>query len=680
MTDKPVTERYLTKSRFKLGLECVTKLYYTKKNKEYADNSLDDPFLMALAEGGFQVGELAKYMFCEDPVADAITVDTLDYKEALRRTNEMLARPGKVVIAEGAFIYNKLFIRADIIVKEGNRIDLYEVKAKSFENEKDNVSDENSMLTSRGAEKVKSDWVPYVYDLAFQKYVMQHALPDYAIHAHLLMVNKNAKATVEGLSQMFRIKKEGNQKRVEPKAGLKAADLGAPVLQAINLDAVIQKIFDKYEVPNDYKPGMKFKEFVMLCEELFVKNKRAFAPIGAKCRDCQFQIELDNPDGLKSGMFECWKEYTKYSDDLLSKPLVTELWGGRTDKFINKGVYLLEQVDENDLNPVKQTEAEFKSGLTSVERKVEQVRRVREGNNESYFDKNSFQQEMSSWKWPLHMIDFETSTVALPFHKDTKPYQGIAFQFSYHIMHENGNVEHADQFLHFEQGVYPNTEFIRALKKSLEGDEGTIFRYHDHENTYLRLIYNQLENGLGVLNKSERRELLDFINKITRHKPDGNNYVSGPRAMVNLYDLVLRYYYPPSAHGSNSLKKILPAIINDSDYLKNKYGTPGVYGKAFNVKSLNFDDQVWISPDHKMDPYKTLPKVFDEYSPETLDNLIKNFEGLADGGAALTAYGYLQFSHIPDEQRERIKNALLRYCELDTLAMVMLVEGWREWK
>ena len=54
--------RYLTKSRFKMGLECPTKLYYTGK-KEYADKSLDDPFMEALAEGGFQVGELAKYTF-----------------------------------------------------------------------------------------------------------------------------------------------------------------------------------------------------------------------------------------------------------------------------------------------------------------------------------------------------------------------------------------------------------------------------------------------------------------------------------------------------------------------------------------------------------------------------------------------------------------------------------------
>jgi len=36
---------------------------------------------------------------------------------------------------------------------------------------------------------------------------------------------------------------------------------------------------------------------------------------------------------------------------------------------------------------------------------------------------------------------------------------------------------------------------------------------------------------------------------------------------------------------------------------------------------------------------------------------------------------YLQYTHIPEEARLRLKEALLRYCELDTMAMCFLVEG-----
>jgi len=43
--------RLLTKSRYKLGLECPNKLFYTRK-KEYANTQTDDSFLEALAQGG----------------------------------------------------------------------------------------------------------------------------------------------------------------------------------------------------------------------------------------------------------------------------------------------------------------------------------------------------------------------------------------------------------------------------------------------------------------------------------------------------------------------------------------------------------------------------------------------------------------------------------------------------
>lgn len=72
---------------------------------------------------------------------------------------------------------------------------------------------------------------------------------------------------------------------------------------------------------------------------------------------------------------------------------------------------------------------------------------------------------MDKWKFPLHFIDFETSTVALPFSKGRKPYEQVAFQFSHHIYYENGKIEHKDQFINGTPGEFPNFKFIRALKQ-----------------------------------------------------------------------------------------------------------------------------------------------------------------------------------------------------------------------
>jgi hypothetical protein len=50
---------------------------------------------------------------------------------------------------------------------------------------------------------------------------------------------------------------------------------------------------------------------------------------------------------------------------------------------------------------------------------------------------------------------------------------------------------------------------------------------------------------------------------------------------------------------------------------------------------------------------------------------------ITEGGAAATAYARLQFEDVDAQTRAKICEALLRYCELDTLAMVMIVQGWR---
>jgi hypothetical protein len=479
-----------------------------------------------------------------------------------------------------------------------------------------------------------------------------------------MLANKDATANIDGLNQMFKILKQadGGYRVVVPN-GLHRNLLGNEILKMINLDDVIGKIWNEFPVPTDITENISFVDFVNRASNLYEADERSFTAIGKKCKTCRYVKKEENND-LKSGFLECWKNHTQYSDELLAKPLVTELWGGKagpvsfTQKLIDNTIYLLENTREDLITPRNPGDPQI--GLLPFERRIMQVRKVRENDSSSYFSAEGLAAEMELWTYPLHFIDFETSMVALPFHQGLKPYQGIAFQFSHHVMHQDGTVEHKGQFLATEPGVYPNYDFVRALKHELENDQGTIFRYHNHENSYLNMIATQLETNPDA--PADAATLIEFIRKITRRKVN-KNYVYGDRDMVDLYELVMQYYYSPNAKGSNSLKQILPAIIKDSVYLREKYGTNRTYGKEL-AKNL--------------DPYKTLPPVFDDYNRETLDELIKDFDEVGDGGAALTAYNYLQYADVPQDQRARIADALLRYCELDTLAMVMIGESWRE--
>ncbi len=74
-----MTKKYLTKTRFSTALQCPTKLYYLD-NKKYTNTQNDDKFLVALAEGGFQVGTLAKYYH-----SGGHEIKSLDQKNALKK-------------------------------------------------------------------------------------------------------------------------------------------------------------------------------------------------------------------------------------------------------------------------------------------------------------------------------------------------------------------------------------------------------------------------------------------------------------------------------------------------------------------------------------------------------------------------------------------------------------------
>jgi hypothetical protein len=237
-------------------------------------------------------------------------------------------------------------------------------------------------------------------------------------------------------------------------------------------------------------------------------------------------------------------------------------------------------------------------------------------------------------------------------------------------MHADGRVEHHNDFISYVAGEYPNLAFVRALKASLESNSGTIFRYATHENTVL----NKIKRDIAVLQPDDQDELLDFIDEITEEEIDKKVKRRGARNMVDMADLVRKVYYSPHAGGSNSIKRILPAIIHDCPMVAERFAQPDLYGKGKAYSSRNFDSHVWIQDDKKRDPYKTLLPLtsFEGISDE---ELFDDLGEVADGTAAMTAYNKLQWSFIGEAERLALRDALLQYCELDTLAMVMLMQG-----
>jgi len=650
--------RYFTKSLFKLGLECPTKLYYSGK-KEYSNKSLDDSFLEALAQGGYQVGELAKHYY-----PGGHCIKSFDYEEALSQTSELL-KQDKVIIYEAAIRYQNLFIRVDILIKNGNNFDLIEVKAKSFD-------PDNIKFIKKNNSGLLSSWAPYVQDVAFQRFVLANAFPEMKIDAYLMLADKTVKAGRDGLNTKFKIvKHRGNRKGISVSDTLSSDDFQTRVLSLVNVNETLDFIYNEL----DYNER-SFESHVSYLASGYINDERSQGELKSKCKGCEFQCsQKDEESGLINGYKECWKTSLGWCNEDFDDSLVTEVWNLKScNKLIEQGKFKLADLDEDDIN-IKEDSL---PGLSSSQRQWLQIEKVQNQDSSIYLDKDSLRQEMNSWTFPLHFIDFETTATALPFTKGRTPYEGIAFQFSHHIVYEDGRVEHHGEFLDTRIGHFPNFEFVKQLKQQLGNDEGTIFRYSNHENTYLNQIFWQLKGNSG-LPVDDINELCDFIKTITHSAEKSTVKWKGVRDMVDLWHLVKRYYYDPYTKGSNSIKYVLPAVLNSSDYIKKKYSEP-IYGAENGIPSHNFENFQWVSfdDDKVKDPYSLLPKMFED-APENMDELLSGSDTLANGGAALTAYAKLQFTEMSDYERGQIKSALLKYCELDTLAMVMIYEAWREW-
>lgn len=98
------------------------------------------------------------------------------------------------------------------------------------------------------------------------------------------------------------------------------------------------------------------------------------------------------------------------------------------------------------------------------------------------------------------------------------------------------------------------------------------------------------------------------------------------------------------------------------------------------MSSKNFsNDQIWLNFDNGqvINPYHQLPKLFENWDSEKIEETLSDMDSIADGGAALTAYSKLQFTDMSTDERTELRKSLLKYCELDTLAMVMLYEHFR---
>ena len=604
-------EKVLTKTKFKLGLDCLSKLFFSF-DSNYNDIKKMDSFLQYLAEGGFQVEEYARQHF---PNGKLIDVPHRDFNNCSYYTRNFIEQNENITLFEAGFKHKNLFIRADIVVKKGNTLQLFEVKAKSYEGE--------DTIFGKGGQ-LKREWKPYFFDLAFQTYVVQLCFPEMKVESHFIFPDKNKKSSIDGLNQKYRFHPNMNGRKHVEVLDNSAKDWNDSLLTCLDQTDIIQSILND-EIP--YDDELTFTPALNSMLPLLTQYVFPGAPLQqSKCKHCQYRKTEMTQNG-NSGMAKCFAHHRNIAEAELYQPNLLDVWNLRNSNLFDQGHFLLSEIDPAEW-PFEAGDNQF----TPSQRQWAQITTC--NTDQPIIQKEGLRSEMTTWKFPMHFIDFETTRSALPFFSTQHPYEQVAFQFSHHRLTEEGTLTHQNQFL-IPDHSFPNFEFIRSLKESISQDDGTIFTYSHHENTVLNEIKDQLENS----NEADRNELIAFIE-------------AAQSRIVDLCKVVKLYYFHPFFGGSNSIKAVLPAILRCNDQLRDKYSQP--IG-AIPLTSLNFsEDHTWISA-NQINPYQSLPSI-------------------KEGGAAMAAYAQLMYTTSTEIYAQELRQGLLKYCELDTLAMVMLYE------
>jgi len=153
--------------------------------------------------------------------------------------------------------------------------------------------------------------------------------------------------------------------------------------------------------------------------------------------------------------YQC--EFWEYCTSDMPEYWVMDLSGMTQDKF--------EQLVELGVEDISEIPDEFP--LSLIQERIKKC--VADGQE---FIAPELEDELMDVQYPAHFLDFETFASAIPRYPNTRPYQTIPFQWSNHILYEDGRVEHMEYLCVEDKD--PCEEFTETLLETL-GTGGTIF-------------------------------------------------------------------------------------------------------------------------------------------------------------------------------------------------------------
>jgi uncharacterized protein DUF2779 len=609
-----IVSSYLSKSDFKVAQDCPTKLYYKKQH--YPCIKDEDEYLAMLAEGGYMIQKIAHILH---PEGQEIRFD-LPPEDAFHTTQEAL-KSENVTLFEPTFISNGKLARVDILRKRGNEFDLVEIKAKSYDSKENAqaIRDGYQSLFRNKDGSISAKWQEYLEDVAFQVQVLQELFPGSIVRPYLCMPDKSKTTNIDRLYSQFRLRRV-------PREGSRHEQIVVDFLgdaERLRSDHFLVEVSVADEVLFLAEDVRKKAE--QYAASLQPRLKKIVVPLKTVCADCEYHaIGADTRDGFR----ECWGSLADVKPHILDLYHVGQIGGHNgitADDLIGQKRVSLFNIPEDSLRK--------KDGSVGANnaRQAIQINHTRE-NTEWIGDQ--LRGILQSYKYPLYFIDFETTTIAVPYHAGMHPYEPVAFQWSCHTLAERGADLVHHEWINVDD-VFPNFEFAKSLMLRI-GTHGTVFKYAAHETTILKAIRRQIDTRGH--RDAELARWLDEMSQKGR--------------LVDMYqDLTLKHYYHPLMRGENSIKRVVDAIWKIDSLLRER-----------------FPEYVRQVDGELLSPYEALPPL----------EIQGNEVVVAQGTGAMRAYEAMMYGLERDDAAtlEQWKRLLQQYCKLDSLGMAIL---WLHW-
>ena len=222
-----------------------------------------------------------------------------------------------------------------------------------------------------------------------------------------------------------------------------------------------------------------------------------------------------------------------------SKPYACEFWDHCTKDMPEFWVFDINGISQTRLNELARLGIEKISDIPDTFPLGEIQNRIRTSViNQQDAISDELKAELDKMQYPIHFLDFETVAPAVPRYADTRPYQTLPFQWSDHILDEDGQLVHREYLCSEDKD--PRQEFTHTLIKALE-TAGSIVIYTSYET--------------GVLNS--------LIEHFPQHADELQSFIG---RFIDLHAIIRNNYYHPKFYGSFSLKSVLPALLPEMTY------------------------------------------------------------------------------------------------------------------